>query len=231
MCCWNIKLLKKKKCLSRQKPWLRSSRKHKIHQSKPKKQWTNWEKLPHNVAKLRDVRPVTIQDGEVLKPWESGSERPLENLRTNPSTTYARKSLNAVCNKEQKPDGRAKSPSSARSSPRRTLNSMRTTRNGGTMSTTLRENTSVCSWRSITTARQTKSWPAQLLMRYEPKRTKVLQLPCWTKKRRPAESEEEWVFKRLYSSFFAHSNLHATIVKNLSYLSFTFSLLTVKSSK
>ena len=91
------------------------------------------------------MRPATIQGGEVLKPSESGSEKALENLRTKHSMTYARKLRTRERDKEKKLDGQVKSPSSAQSSLRIALNSMRTTRNGGTTSTTWWVNTTFCS--------------------------------------------------------------------------------------
>ena len=166
------------------------------------------------MKKLQDAKPVTNQDTAALKPWGSGSERPLEKLRTNLSTTYARKLRNVDWHKGNKLDGRAKSPSSVQSSLLRTLNSMRTIRSGGTMSTTSLASTTVCSWRLTTTVRRTKSMLVKLLMKSKPKRTKDLQLPCWTKKRRPAESEEGWVFENVFYLF----SLIQTCLKPLSRL-------------
>ena len=219
---WSIGLQTKRKLLNRNKLKLRSSRKHRTHQSKPKKIWTNWEIRLRSVRKLQDAKPVTNPDTAVLKPWGSGSERPLEKLRTNLSTTYARKLRNVDWEQGNKLDGQAKSPSSVQSFLLRTLCSMSTTRSGGTMSTTSLASTSFCSWRLTTTVRRTKSMLVKLLMKSKPKRTKDLQLPCWTKKRRPAESEEGWVFENVSYLFSLIQTCMKQLSKlNLKYLSHT----------
>ena len=139
----------------------------------------NSEKLLFYASRVTAVLFSSSPDGAAQPQLKNGSEMPLKKMRTNLSTTCARKSPGEVLKMVRRMGGLVRLPSSAPSSPKTLTNTMKTTASGGITSTTLSESTTAFSLRSIMIVRPTGSFQNQSLMKFKIKRPITdLQLPC-----------------------------------------------------
>ena len=94
----------------------------------------NSEKLLFYASRVTAVLFSSSPDGAAQPQLENGSEMPLKKMRTNLSTTCARKSPGEVLKMVRRMGGLVRLPSSAPSSPRINIISKKPTPSGGTMS-------------------------------------------------------------------------------------------------